>query len=174
MVRRQLQENIYYLQQALGATRTAMPMLPVIPLGVDCDSFRRDPALSAAYRQELEIDAEHIVFLLVGRLSIRTKLSPLPMYLALQRAAERGGRKLHLIFTGQFDDDWSRAVFTEGAKRACPDVTVHFVDGHDADIYAKAWAAADIFTLPADNLQETFGLAPVEAMAAGLPVVVTD
>jgi glycosyltransferase involved in cell wall biosynthesis len=174
MVRRQLQENTHYLQQALGATRTAMPMLPVIPLGVDCDSFSRDPSLGAAYRQELGIGAEHIVFLLVGRLSIRTKLSPLPMYLALQRAAERRGRKLHLIFTGQFDDDASRAVFTEGAKRACPDVTVHYVNGHDADIYAKAWAAADIFTLPADNLQETFGLAPVEAMAAGLPVVVTD
>ena len=141
---------------------------------MDCDSFSRDPSLGAAYRQELGIGAAHIVFLLVGRLSIRTKLSPLPMYLALQRAAERRGRKLHLIFTGQFDDDRSRTVFTEGAKRACPDVTVHYVNGHDAEIYAKAWAAADIFTLPADNLQETFGLAPVEAMAAGLPVVVTD
>jgi glycosyltransferase involved in cell wall biosynthesis len=173
-VRRQLLEHRHYLQNALGATRVGMPMLPVIPLGIDCDAFKGDPAQGAVYRQELGIGAEDVVFLLVGRLSIRTKLSPLPMYLALQRAAERRGRKLHLIFTGQFDDDVSRAVFTEGAKRACPNVTVHFVNGHDAEIYAKAWAAADAFTLPVDNIQETFGLAPVEAMAAGLPVVVTD
>jgi alpha-maltose-1-phosphate synthase len=31
-----------------------------------------------------------------------------------------------------------------------------------------------MFTLLVDNVQESFGLAPVEAMAAGLPVVATD
>ena len=36
------------------------------------------------------------------------------------------------------------------------------------------WAAADVFLSLVDNPQETFGLAPVEAMAAGLPVVVSD
>jgi hypothetical protein len=33
---------------------------------------------------------------------------------------------------------------------------------------------ADIFISLADNIQETFGLTPIEAMAAGLPVVVAD
>ena len=36
------------------------------------------------------------------------------------------------------------------------------------------WHAADIFASPSDNIQETFGLTPVEAMAAGLPCVVSD
>ncbi|HEY0712402.1 MAG TPA: glycosyltransferase family 4 protein, partial [Polyangia bacterium] len=35
-------------------------------------------------------------------------------------------------------------------------------------------AAADLFVSPSDNPQETFGLSVVEAMAAGLPVVVSD
>jgi glycosyltransferase involved in cell wall biosynthesis len=146
----------------------------MIPLGVDCDAFKRDPALGVAYRQELGIGAEDIAIILVARLSNSTKFSPLPMYLALQRAAERRGRKLHLLLAGWIEGDGSRAAFTEGAKRACPDVQVHFVDGQNAEIRAKAWAAADIFTLPVDNVQETFGLAPVEAMAAGLPVVASD
>ena len=174
MVRRQLQENVHYLQTALGATRVGVPLLPMIPLGVDCDAFKRDPVLGAAYRQELGIGAEDIAIILVARLSNATKFSPLPMYLALQRAAERRGRKLHLLLAGSIEGDGSRPAFTEGAQKACPDVTVHFVDGQNAEIRAKAWAAADIFTLPVDNVQETFGLAPVEAMAAGLPVVVTD
>ncbi|HMB91658.1 MAG TPA: glycosyltransferase family 4 protein, partial [Rhodothermales bacterium] len=35
-------------------------------------------------------------------------------------------------------------------------------------------AAADVFVAPTDNIQETFGLTPVEAMACGVPVVVSD
>jgi glycosyltransferase involved in cell wall biosynthesis len=174
MVRRQLQENVAYLQSAMGATRAGVPMLPMIPLGVDCDAFRRDLALGAAYRQELGIGAEDIAIILVARLSNATKFSPLPMFLALQKAAERKGRKLHLLLTGWIEGDGSRPAFTDAATQACPDVKVHLLDGQNAEVRTKAWAAADIFTLPVDNIQETFGLAPVEAMAAGLPVVVTD
>ena len=38
----------------------------------------------------------------------------------------------------------------------------------------KAFAAADIFCSLSDNIQETFGITPVEAMASGLPVIVSD
>jgi hypothetical protein len=36
------------------------------------------------------------------------------------------------------------------------------------------WSVADFFISFSDNIQETFGLTPIEAMAAGLPSVVTD
>ena len=36
------------------------------------------------------------------------------------------------------------------------------------------WPGADVFLSLADNIQESFGLAPIEAMASGLPVVATD
>ena len=36
------------------------------------------------------------------------------------------------------------------------------------------WAGADIFASLSDNVQESFGLTPVEAMAAGLPAIVSD
>jgi len=37
-----------------------------------------------------------------------------------------------------------------------------------------SWAGADIFISLSDNVQETFGITPIEAMAAGLPVIVSD
>ena len=39
---------------------------------------------------------------------------------------------------------------------------------------AFIWSVADLFISFSDNIQESFGLTPVEAMAAGLPCVVTD
>ncbi|NJR20328.1 MAG: glycosyltransferase family 4 protein [Hyphomonadaceae bacterium] len=51
---------------------------------------------------------------------------------------------------------------------------LRYVDARPRDARRAVWSMGDIFTLPSDNIQETFGLAPVEGMAAGLPVVATD
>ena len=48
------------------------------------------------------------------------------------------------------------------------------LDGRLPEVRREIWAAADLFTLLSDNIQETFGLAPIEAMAAGLPCVISD
>jgi hypothetical protein len=53
-------------------------------------------------------------------------------------------------------------------------VRVIFEDGRTPQARTGVWHAADIFSSLVDNIQETFGLTPIEAMAAGLPVVVTD
>ena len=64
--------------------------------------------------------------------------------------------------------------YQESARRYAPDVPVHFLDGKNSDVVRCCWASADLFLSLVDNPQETFGLAPVEAMAAGIPVVVSD
>jgi hypothetical protein len=70
------------------------------------------------------------------------------------------------------DDD--RRRFEEAARAYAPDVPVHILDGNDPSVVARCWAAADIFLLLSDTILETFGQAVVEAMAAGLPLVVSD
>jgi D-inositol-3-phosphate glycosyltransferase len=67
-----------------------------------------------------------------------------------------------------------RGFYEEAARIHAPDVPVHFLDGNDRNLVGELWAGADIFTSLVDNIQETFGITPVEAMAAGLPVVVSD
>ncbi|OYW53175.1 MAG: hypothetical protein B7Z31_12140, partial [Rhodobacterales bacterium 12-65-15] len=123
------------------------------------------------------IGARDIAVSCIARLTPDEKFDPFPLFLALEAAAPQlaalGGR-FHLLFCGQFrDPTWSPA-FAEGARRLMPGVGYHQLDGGDAVERKSVLSASDIFVFPVDNLQETFGLAPVEAMAAGLPVIVSD
>jgi hypothetical protein len=95
------------------------------------------------------------------------------MYLALEEAARRSGTRIHLIQAGWFASESIEREF-KAAAAFCPSVRALFLDGRRPEIRAGIWFAADVFTSLSDNIQETFGLAPVEAMAAGLPVVVSD
>ena len=49
-----------------------------------------------------------------------------------------------------------------------------FVPNKDERFPDGLWAAGDIFLSLVDNVQESFGLTPIEAMAAGLPRVLSD
>src|SRR5262249_28020302 len=144
---------------------------------VDCDSFPSAEARAAqrpAARARLKLGADDVAFLFLGRLSYHAKAHPLPIYLALEAAAKKTGKRLVLVLAGCIFNATTKKAFLEGARLYCPSVRILQIDGRSADARAAAWAACDVFTSFSDNIQESFGLAPVEAMAAGLPAVVSD
>lgn len=164
-----------HIRAHLKATPPPRPMLPVIPLGVHCADFAPDAAAGAALRAKLGAGPEDVVFTTIARLTPHEKFDPLPIYLAMQAAQRQlPGRKLFIAFCGQFRDDYSRKVFTEGAAKLMPDVGFALLDGASADDRKAALSGADVFMFLIDNIQETFGLAPLEGMAAGLPLLVSD
>ena len=168
-----------YLAQRFGGGAAAPQLaLPIIPLGVDTGQFAasaQSKASRAALRSELGVSSEDIVVLYVGRLIHYAKAHPVPMYLALEKAAQRTSRKMHLIQAGWFEEEGNvERNYKDAAARFCPSVHSVFLDGRKPQVRATVWAAADIFMSLSDNVQETFGITPIEAMAAGLPVVVAD
>lgn len=163
-----------FIADRFGGSIPPRAQMPVIPLGIDCDAFAPDPAAGAALRVELGIAQADSVALVVARLSPHEKFDPLPVYLALQRAQAGTGRRLHLILYGDFADAYGRHIFLEPAAQVMPDVTLHHLPHEGAARRLAALSAAEMFLFPIDNLQESFGIAPVEAMAAGLPVVASD
>ncbi len=168
---------VEYLEKRNGGKVKLPVQLPIIPLGINCEDFDLG-AVGKAYRKSFRaehgIADEDVVILYVGRLSSHAKAHPLPMYQALEKAAARTKRKLHLVQAGWFASDVIEKQFVDGARKFCPSVNSIFLDGRDLQVRQNIWFAADIFTSLSDNIQETFGITPVEAMAAGLPVVATD
>jgi alpha-maltose-1-phosphate synthase len=175
-VERLLQAQVDYLKDRLGIGRLVLPQLPVIPLGIHTEDFAFTEAEKAQARQELGADERTHVVLFMGRLSFHAKAHPLAMYQALQAAAAGlpAGEQVLLVECGWHANDSIARSFTDAAAHACPDVKVLTLDGRDAEKRRVAWAAADVFCSLSDNIQETFGIVPIEAMAAGLPVVVSD
>ncbi len=169
-----LDDQAKYLRERLGATDFSLPQMPVIPLGVDTEAFAHSDADRKEWRARLSISDDDIAILFVGRLSFHAKAHPIPMYRALAKAADRTTRRLHLILAGWFSSETHETHFRNAAAEICPAVNLLVVDGIDPKVRTTIWSAADIFTSLADNIQETFGLTPIEAMAAGLPVVVSD
>ena len=164
-----------YLAWRFGATvKPALPELPVIPLGVHAADFRFSAADRVRARKALKIADDEIAVLFVGRLSFHAKAHPHAMYAALEEVARATGRKIALVQCGWFANDAIETTFKTGAKAFSPTVKALFTNGKDTTARNNSWAAADIFMSLSDNIQETFGLAPLEAMAAGVPVVVSD
>jgi glycosyltransferase involved in cell wall biosynthesis len=173
-IRQLLDAEADYLRNRTGAVRFVEPQLPVIPLGVHCADFEFSEELRLKSRSQLNIAPEDVAVLFAGRLAFHAKAHPMPTFLGLEGAAKRSSRKVHLILFGQFPNSSIADAFRREAQTFAPSVSLVVLDGAVPENRDVAWSAADVFTSFSDNIQETFGLTPVEAMAAGLPVVVSD
>ncbi len=166
-----------HLAERTGGRAPPRPALPVIPLGVDGARFAAladRPDARARVRERLGLGEADVLVLWVGRLSFYEKAFPQAMFQAVRQAAEQSGLAIHFALAGWFPHENDRPRFEAAAKRHAGAAPVHFLDGNDRTLLGELWAGADIFLSLVDNIQETFGITPIEAMAAGLPVVVSD
>jgi glycosyltransferase involved in cell wall biosynthesis len=164
-----------HIRAHLRAEPPARPMFPVIPLGIHCDDFTPDPAAGQALRAKIGAGPKDVVFTTIARLTPHEKFDPLPIYRAMQAAqGALPGQRLHVVFCGVFRDQYSRRIFETGAVKMMPDVGFTLLDGAKPEDRKSALSGADVFMFLIDNIQETFGLAPIEGMAAGLPILASD
>ncbi|MCA3716982.1 MAG: glycosyltransferase family 4 protein [Brevundimonas sp.] len=158
----------------VGATRFNTPSMKIIPLGVDAPACARTPAQIEEARTALGIKADEVAFLFAGRLIFHAKANPAVYYRAVEAAQARVAHPIVCIEAGVFPNDSVADGYRRARADLAPSIRFIEVDGADSVAYDRAWKAADVFTSLSDNIQETFGLTPVEAMAAGLPNLVSD
>lgn len=173
-VRGLLESQEEFLRSHLGAKKFIRPQLPVIPLGIHSGDFVFSEAMRSEARASWHVNANTVVVMFMGRLSFHAKAHPLAVYQALELAAQKTGVNVLLVECGWHANAAISEAFTEAAQAASPHVKVLNLDGRDTYQRSQAWAGADIFVSLSDSIQETFGITPIEAMAAGIPVVVSD
>lgn len=139
--------------------RLGVPNLVEVPLGVDTETFhpsRRDPAVRARWAAPDEVLVVHC-----SRLSAEKRPELAIDALAALRA---GGTPAVLVVAG----DGPKQAALAARAAGLPVHFTGFLPGRDA--VAALLASADVVVAPGPV--ETFGLAALEALASGTPVVV--
>ena len=140
------------------------------PHFVENDRFARDAeraredGSAAAFRRAAGAPERALVFLFVGKLIVRKRVIDFIRALAGLRAS---GRLVHgiVVGSGPEEHDLRQQAEMLGAP-------VHFAGFKNQTELPAAYAAADCFVLPASI--ESWGLVVNEAMACGLPAIVSD
>jgi glycosyltransferase involved in cell wall biosynthesis len=136
----------------------------VEPNGIELAEYENLP-FRGTFRQSRGIAGDRKVVLFLGRLHSKKGLD-----LLLPAFARQPGQPL-LVLAGPYDDDYRRVLDAETTRLNIADRVLFTGMLLSADKLA-AYVDADLFVLP--SYQENFGIAVVEAMAAGLPVIVSD
>ncbi|MBC7898790.1 MAG: glycosyltransferase [Saprospiraceae bacterium] len=138
----------------------------VCPRGVDAVHFTPD-RLSDKVRLEIieraGIPEDAVILLYAGRISPEKNVGLLPDVMKILSADPQNDYRLIIAGAGP-QSEWLR----EQCHRLAPDKVTLL--GHlDKEMLANYYANVDIFVHP--NPREPFGIAPLEAMASGVPTV---
>ena len=135
--------------------------ITVIPNGLETGALAFDPAVRERARAQFGIGPDTYVIGALGRIDENKRVE-----LTIEAAAPLLGERCKILIIGRGD---YRTVLEETAARL--EVTDHVIFGGFQPDTAAMMAAFDLYV--ASSVQETFGLAILEAMASGLPVVYT-
>ena len=139
--------------------------IPVIPHGVNAQTFRDMPSARGFFQRFPGLDGKRIV-LFLGRIHPKKGLDLLAHAFA---RISPGNEAVRLVIAGP-DEGHRRHIESLLATGGVLDKTVFtgMLTGKDK---LAAYAAAEVFVLPSHG--EVIGVSVLEALAAGLPVVIT-
>ncbi len=166
-------ENILYrIEKYTGKKKQVR--IENIPLGINSIKFAPVPPLPL--REKYKIPQDAFVILWLGRFSAADKADLYPLLIVFERLIRKNpNRRLLLLMAGyqpigtHYIEELEKVV-----KNMNLSDHVIFIKNHDVSLRHELYCLSDVFTSPADNVQETFGITPIEAMACGIPQVVSD
>ena len=143
-------------------------LVPLPPF-LESSSFERDRAAArAALLQETGFAGDAPIAVTVAMMRPGDKRESYRVLAEALKRARDGGCQLDLVVIG---DGVARGEI-ERDFAALPDGSVHFLGARDGGSLPRYLAGGDLFLWPA--IREAYGMAVLEAQAAGLPVIAGD
>jgi glycosyltransferase involved in cell wall biosynthesis len=160
------------LRVSLEAMAPGQPWkLKVVPNAVDADCFHPlSQAEKEAARKRLDLPEDATIVLFVGRVSPYSKAELVPLIRAFANVSKESDV---LVIVGPENvEGYVNKLREEGQRLGLGDrLIVRGPVNHSET--AQLYGAADVFAFPCDNVLDTFGSTVTEAMASGLPVLVS-
>jgi glycosyltransferase involved in cell wall biosynthesis len=151
-----------YVAKLLHARGLRNRKLLILDRWVDVDRFaptKRDPA----QWDRTGIPRDAVKFVYVGRVAVEKNLHLLAD--AFRALCAEFGQQAHLIIIGD-------GPYREALHKQLDGLAVHFTGYLHGEALSTALASCDVKVFPSTT--DTWGNAPLEAQACGLPVIVTD
>jgi glycosyltransferase involved in cell wall biosynthesis len=156
-----------YLEEEQLTTWGFRPPVGVIPNGLDITPFNQLPE-RGKLRRDLGVPPDGTLSLFVGRLH---KMKRLDLIIEAFASAVRELPSAHLVIVGPEGDGSGKRAQEQVVGLGLSD-RVHFAGLLGGMALMQAYADADIHVLL--SYRENFAMVVAEAMAAGLPVLVTE
>lgn len=146
----------------------------LLPLAVESDDAYQGTRSEA--REQLGYPIDGPVILTLGRVTPADKMDLHPLLLVLNDLVENHGHSDALLVIAGAGDASHESVqsLLKQAYALNIENSIRFELSIDDERKRWLYAACDIFISLAENIQESFGLAPLEAMLHGAPVVLSD
>ncbi|MDR3333110.1 MAG: glycosyltransferase family 4 protein [Synergistaceae bacterium] len=139
--------------------------IDIVYNSVDIDRYRRDEGARKEFRGSHGIGDEERAFIGVGRFDSEKSFDVLIRAFAIA-SGDSGGTRLLLVGDGSLRGDYLKLIGELGLSGK-----VIMTDGFVDDVRPWLWGA-DYYVMP--SRMEPFGIAMLEAMASGLPSIVSD
>ncbi len=137
----------------------------VVPNGIETSHWSSLPP-RGAFRQQRGIPETAPLLLMLGRLH-RVKNPDL----AVEMLGLLSRRDAHLVFVGPDEEGYQPRLQRRAAALGCAE-RVHYTGLLSGASLFQVMADADLYLMP--SAMESFGMAAVEAMACGLPVLLSE
>jgi glycosyltransferase involved in cell wall biosynthesis len=172
-----IQKSMDHVREALACHHGASPRfrgrLEVIGPGVDPRVYRPRPKRPLRERFGLPPDA--LVLLWLGRFTFARKANLLPLLRVLRFVVDDSpGVDVTLVIAGNKGPPDQEELFRRYSAELGLADRIRRITSTPPEDDPLLHAAADVFVCPSDMMGENFGLAPVQAMACGVPQVVSD
>lgn len=139
----------------------------LVPNSIDVDKFQNLPS-RGQLRERYDIPETAFVILMLGRIhQVKNPQIAVTTLVATQDLPQ----EVHLIIAGPDEQKLSESLRQQAYYLECAD-KLHFVGLVQDEELLQLFADSDLLIMPSQT--ESFGMSAVEAMAAGVPILVSE